>query len=388
MVRGRDKVVLLGLMSKLPVAGVVWQTMQYLVGLERLGYETYYVEAHGRTPSNWGMADVGEAGAARFIQGVMSRFGFDHRWAYHAVHTEANTCYGMSVTELERLYASAALVINLHGGTRPRDEHVATGRLIYVETDPVETQIELHSGLQRTFEFLRRHRAYFTFGECYGTPQCRLPVCDEFPYRPTRQPVVMDFWSPERGGGDRFTTIGNWRQPWREVTFGGETYHWSKHFEFMKVIDLPQRTAQQFELALSSYTSDDQQLLEANGWRVRDAMAFSLDLDHYRDYIIASRAEFTVAKDQNVRFRTGWFSDRTVTYLAAGRPAITQDTGFSAVLPTGEGLFAFTTIDEAHQAVCAINDDYPRHCRAAAAIAGDYFDYQVVLPPLLQEVGL
>jgi hypothetical protein len=166
-------------------------------------------------------------------------------------------------------------------------------------------------------------------------------------------------------------------------------YHWSKHYEFLKVLDLPRRLPDQpFQLALSSYGADDRRMLESHGWRVRDAMDFSMDPDAYRRYVAGSRGEFTVAKDQNVRLRSGWFSDRSATYLASGRPVVTQDTGFGNVLPTGEGLFAFSTVEEAAEAVRTINGDYRRHCRAAKAVARDYFAHDVVLGAMLQELGL
>jgi hypothetical protein len=115
-------------------------------------------------------------------------------------------------------------------------------------------------------------------------------------------------------------------------------------------------------------------------------MSFSTDLDAYREYIVKSRGEFTVAKDQNVRLRTGWFSDRSATYLAAGRPVITQETGFSNILPTGRGLFGFSTMDDILAAVDSINSDYEGHCRAAAEIAHNYFSHDVVLKDLLSHV--
>jgi GT2 family glycosyltransferase len=198
----------------------------------------------------------------------------------------------------------------------------------------------------------------------------------------------MDFWRRRPGAREKLTTVGNWRQPWRDVILDGERYSWSKHDEFMKFIDLPQRTSQPFELALSSYDPADQQMLEGHGWQVRHALDFSTDPDAYRDYITGSRGEYSVAKDQNVRLRTGWFSDRSATYLAAGRPVINQDTGFSNVLPTGEGLFAFSTMDEILAAVEAINSDYERHARAAEEIAREYFAHDVVLGRLLADVGV
>ena len=392
----RDKIVVLGMMTKMPVAGVVWQTVHYLVGLERLGYDAYYVEAHARTPSMFmeRQTDDGTARAAAFIDGVCRRFDLAGRWAYHALHEDGGV-HGMSDSALRHLYESAALIINLHGGTMPLPEHYANGRLVYLETDPVMLQIELYYGQPETLAFLEPHCAFFTFGENYGNPDCELPVTDRFDFKPTRQPVVIDFWDGAAGGGladlpaDAFTTVGNWQQEWREVVFKGQVYHWSKHREFRKVIDLPRRVPGQiFELGLSSYSEADRRMLESHGWRVRPAFDFSADADAYRDYVAGSRGEFTVAKDQNVRLRSGWFSDRSATYLAAGRPVVTQDTAFGSVLPTGEGLFAFTTVGEAAAAVEAINRDYSRHRRAASAVARDYFGHEVVLGRLLEECGL
>jgi hypothetical protein len=390
---GKKKIVLLGMMSRMPVAGVVWQTAQYLVGFQRLGFDVYYVEAHGCTPSNFvTRQDDGSAKAATFIAEMLRRFDLGSRWAFHARHADGR-CLGMSAEALKQLYASADLIINLHGGTVPLPEHYATGRLVYLETDPVELQIEIYDNVQRSIDFLAPHCAFFTFGENFGRADCELPVSERFRFRPTRQPVVCEFWksAPRSAGeGEVMTTIANWRQTHRDVEFNGETYTWSKHVEFLKFVDLPRRTKQEFELALATGSRDEteREMLENNGWRVRASNEFSYDLDAYRRYIAGSRGEFTVAKDQNVRLRTGWFSDRSAAYLAAGRPVITQETGFSNVLPVGAGLFGFSTMDDILTAVERMNVDYERHSRAAAELAREYFSYDVVLKDLLAEVGL
>ncbi len=388
MLRSSKKIVLLGMMTRIPVAGVVWQTIHYLLGFERLGYEAYYVEAHARTPSMLMEREEEDssAKAAAFIDGVMRRFGMARPVGVPRPPLRQPLLRNER-GELRRLYDSALMMVNMHGGTEPRPELYATDRLVYLETDPVQLQAELHEGLQATLDFLEPHCAFFSYAENYGNPDCGLPFQDRFPLHPTRQPVIMDFWQGRPGAREQLTTIGNWRQPWRDVILDGERYSWSKHNEFMKFIDLPQRTSQPFELALSSYEPADQELLEGHGWQVRHALDFSIDPDDYRDYITGSRGEYSVAKDQNVRLRTGWFSDRSATYLAAGRPVINQDTGFSNVFPTGEGLFAFSTMEEILAAVEAINSDYPRHSRAAEEIAREYFAHDVVLGRLLREVG-
>ena len=385
----REKIVLLGMITQHTVAGHIWAVMHYLEGLRRLGYDVYYVEAHDCSPGLFfeHEDDDGRARAAAYIAGIMERFGLGDRWAYHDVGN--GRYFGLSEHQLKELYRSAALLINMHGGTLPLPEHSATGRLVFIDTDPGKPQVNLHHNVQRTLDHLSAHSAWFTYAENYGRPDCQLPVSERFTFHTMRAPVVMDFWEPLRNGvGPRFTTIASWRQPGRRFEFQGDVYHWSKHYEFLKILDLPRLTSQGFELSLSKYDDADWQMLEGKGWTLRPALDFSFDLDAYRRYIVGSRGEFTVSKDQYVRMRTGWFSNRSNTYLASGLPVITQETGFSNVLPTGEGLFGFSTMDEILAAVNAINSDYDRHCRAALAVAREYFSYEVALKPMLAEMGL
>ncbi|HEY5914472.1 MAG TPA: glycosyltransferase family 2 protein [Verrucomicrobiae bacterium] len=388
-VPGPKKIVVLGFLSHFPVAGVAWQTVHYLVGLRKLGFEVYYVEAHGCTPGKLMQSetDDGPARAAAYISGILEQFDFGGHWAYHALYEQRY--FGLTESQLKELYASAELIINLHGSHLPNSELAAGGRLAYVETDPVDVEIDLFHKKKETLEYLAPHCAFFTYGENLGKPDCLVPPPLPFKFVPTRQPVVLEFWNngAERAG-ELFTTIGNWRQPWREFIFKGETYRWSKHLEFEKFIDLPKRVKQGFELSLSSYTEADRLLLEQHGWRVRHALDISTDLQPYREYITDSRGEFTVAKDQNVRLRSGWFSDRAATYLAAGRPVVTQETAFSNHLPTGEGLFGFSSMEDIVAAIDAINGDYAKHRRAAGDIAREFFSHEVVLGAMLKELGI
>jgi len=386
----KPKVVVLGMTSKMPVAGIVFLVAQYLVGLKRLGFDVYYVEAHGRTPWMWTNdgEDDGSRRASMFIADMMRRFDVgDDRWAFQALHSDGRY-YGMSPQQLDRLFRDAAFVFNLHGGTVPRPEHYQTGRLVYIGTDPVEHEVAVYNGDQSMVEYLAPHCAFFTWGENIGNADCRVPLSERFQLIPTRQPIVLDMWEGFRQGPTEvFTTIANWRQLRRPVVLDGEVYHWSKHFEFLKFVDLPRRSAQPFELALVNLAEEDRCVLESNRWRLRDASALSSDLDTYRTFIGTSRGEFTVAKDQNVRLRSGWFSDRSASYLACGRPVVTQETGFSNILPIGRGLFAFTTLEEIEDAVARINADYERHSLAATAIAREWFDYRVVLNTMLDHLG-
>lgn len=393
-IQQRPAIVVLGMMTTVPVGGVIWQTIHYLIGLQRLGFDVYYAEDHGMHPKMFSDAQdpSGATKAVAFLAKTMERFDLGLRWSYHSWES-AGQYYGLGKAEIDNVYKKAAAVINLHGATSPRPEYQVGGAFIYLETDPVAPQIELHQKVTATEQFLDAHTACFTFGENIGAADCKVPTRPErYNFQPTRQPVLLDFWQANQtdngGASQSFTTIANWRQPERQMTFEGEVFHWSKHYEFLKFLELPERTAQRFELALSSYEVADREMLESHGWDVRPALEFSRDADSYRSYIMQSRGEWTVAKDQNVRLRSGWFSDRAATYLAAGRPVVTQETGFSNVLPVGSGLFAFTNMEEAVGAISAINRQYAQHSQAAAEIAREYFSYKVVLPKLLRGAGV
>ncbi len=386
----RPRVVLLGMLTKIPVAGPAWLLVHYMEAFRRLGYDPWYVEAHARTPSMFMRTpdDDGSARAAAFVSRVLGRFGFGDRWAFHALH-DGGRVYGLSEARLRRLYRSADLLVNLHGGTVPQPEHSESGRLIYLETDPVELEVELDEGRAEAWSFVAHHTAFFTWGLNYGGADCRVPMPRGIDFVPSPPPVLLDQWSTHRKPpAGPFTTVGNWAQRWRDVTIDGITYHWSKHHEFMKVLDLPERTPEPLELALSSYGEDDRRLLERHGWRVRPGLGFSTDLDAYRTYIQLSRGEFSVAKDQNVRLRSGWFSERSATYLASGRPVILQDTGFGSYLPTGEGLLAFSDVDGAAAAVEQVAGDYERHSRAAVEIAREYLDAERVVGAILEQLSV
>ncbi|MEP6809233.1 MAG: hypothetical protein ABI992_03250 [Chthoniobacterales bacterium] len=393
MARRKPLVVLLGLMTTMPVGGVIWQTLHYLIGLQRLGFDVHYAEDHGVFPAM--LADTfaaedpdGARRAADFLQRTLEEFNLGDAWSYHSWQGSERS-FGRTRPEYVHLLSEAALVINLHGGTLPREEY-PSDRLIYLETDPVAPEIELHDRVRATEEFLDAHVAHFSFGENLGAPDCGVPVPPpRYRFHATRQPVVLELWqAAEPAKESVFTTIANWKQEERRVKFKGEIYHWSKHREFMKFLDLPCRSEQVFELALSSLATEDRRMLEAHGWRVREALDFSRKAEAYRDYIMSSRGEWTVAKDQNVRLRSGWFSDRSATYLAAGRPVVMQDTGFSNILPTDAGLFAFSSMEETLDALARIQSDYAAHSNAAREIAREFFSHDVVLPKLLRTAGI
>jgi hypothetical protein len=384
----RGRVIVFGILFWYPLAGVTYQFLHYLIGLRRLGYDPYYVEDSGRWVYDPTVNDLSPDAShnVQAVARVLEEHGFGDRWAFRGRYP-GGRCYGLSEADLGQLYRDADAFLNVTGAQEIRDEHLQCRRRIYVESDPFASQVRVAAGDAATIAALDAHDTHFTFGENLGNADCAVPV-ERFTWLPTRQPVVLDLWRHAwPADAAPFTTITTWHNTGKDVTYNGDRYYWTKDREFEKVLDLPTRRAVAFELA-TGVDDTVRQRLQAHGWRQRDSVAVSTDVGRYRDYIQRSRGEFTVARDQYVRPRTGWFSDRTACYLAAGRPVITQDTGFGKFVPTGRGLFAFTTIDDVLAAVDAIERDYAGHCRAAYEIADEYFGAERVVGSLMTRAGL
>jgi hypothetical protein len=380
--------------------------MQIAVGLLRLGHDVYYIEG----TSTWPYDPIRQMKvndskyAVPYLARVAEGFGLGDRWAFRRSYSDKRW-FGMSRTKAEELLEKADAVFNVAGATRLKEEGLNAGRLVYFGTDPVYHEISCSNGDDDVRSYIEEHHDIVTYGENIGNPNCPIPPLPHLRAR-TRQPVLLDCWKFGPPSRKEFTTVCNWKQEGRDVVFRGETYHWSKHHEFLKFVDLPRRTNVPIELAMGladasvicpglgdlvpavGMTAEERLLLASNGWKLSDAHAFSTDPWAYRDYILSSYGEFSVAKDQNVRLRSGWFSERSACYLAAGRPVITQDTGFGNVLPTGEGLFAFNTMDEILASFDAVQSDYERHSRAAREIAQEYFRAETVLGKLLGDLGV
>jgi hypothetical protein len=359
--------------------------MHYLEGFRRLGHDVYYVE------ETWGWTlDVDQqsvtddcAYTMKYLSDVMGCFGFGERWALRRA-AENRQVYGLSEAKLHDLLTTADMVVNVCGSTVLHDEYLRVPVRVYLETDPgPEVQVARGDGF--TTDFLAAHTHHYTYAERLGFPDCGLPVT-QFRIRPTRQPIVLDWWAPNGAPAPSsawFRTVSSWEQTGRDVEWNDQCYTWSKHHQLLKFIDTPHRLGMPVEIALASRDPLVVQMLESHGWIVSDAILLTKHILPYRGYVMSSRGEFTVAKDLYTRPRTGWFSDRSASYLAAGRPVVTQDTGFGDIFPTGRGLFAFNTSDDIVEAVQAISSDYEDHCDAAQAIANEYFRAEKVLSDLV-----
>jgi len=384
----KPKIIVFGILFWYPLAGVTFQFLHFLLGLRRLGYDPYYIEDSGRWIYDPRLNDLSPdaSGNIATVLPMLQKYGFGDRWAFRGNYPDGK-CYGLTEAQILRLYREAEGFLNVTGAQELREEHMVCPRRIYVETDPVASQVKVAQGDEGTMATLDAHHVHFSYGENFGAPDCKVPL-GRFHWISTRQPVILDLWQNLLAAvGQPYTTIATWHNKGKDIVFNGETYYWSKDREFMKIIDLPRRRAVPFELAVGK-EEDVQRILQENGWRWKDCLEVSSDLERYRNYILRSRGEFTVAKDQNIRLRSGWFSDRSACYLAAGRPVITQETGFSNCLPTGRGLFAFETMEDILAAIDKVEGDYAGQSRAAREIAEHYFSAEKVLGKLMQQAGL
>jgi len=383
----RGKIIVLHFAGQMPLAGIAWQTMQYVLSLEHLGFEAWYVEDGGANPydprANSVMMECDYNVA--FVKRMMERYGLGERWAYWDAINDVY--HGLSRERVRALYREADALINLCGATRLRDEHMACPRRLMVDTDPVYEQIKYAKADPAARAYLDAHTHLFTYGENIGAPDCPVPLCG-LDWMPTRPPVVLSEWPAAQGTPPCFSSIATWENKGKNIEFAGTSYVWSKHLNFVRFLDLPQRAPERcFTLALIT-TPEITAEATAQGWRVIDPRPISADMTRYRDFITGSRGEFTVAKDIYVRSNSGWFSDRSACYLASGRPVVTMKTGFSKFYPVGEGLFEFLDHAEALAAIEAIERDYRRHARAARGIAEEFFAGERVVGAMLQRAGL
>jgi hypothetical protein len=386
-VASRGRVIVLHFVGQMPLAGIAWQAIHYVVGLERLGYEAWYIEDHGANPYDPRLNSVVmdcdyNVG---YVKRMMERYGLGDRWAYWDAINDVY--HGLSRERVRALYRESDALINLCGATRLREEHLACPRRIMVDTDPVYEQIKYAKADGPARSYLDAHTHFFTYGENVGQAGWIVPLCG-VPWQPTRPPVVLDLWPVEARAPECFSTIATWENKGKNIDFQGETYVWSKHVNFLRFLDLPRRTGQCFTMAMLPPTPEVEAQVTGAGWRLADPRPVSADMDAYGAFIRGSRGEFTVAKDIYVRPNSGWFSDRSVCYLASGRPVITMKTGFSKFYPVGNGLFEYSDAAEALAAVDAVNADYPRHSRAARAVAAEYFASDAVISQLMAAAGL
>jgi hypothetical protein len=361
--------------------GHFWVYMQYAHALRRLGCDVYWLERVRRADPR---RDASAAIATFFRR--MERYGLGGRTILYetAGANGAIRFIGVTAAKAEAVFRRADLLLNFHYAIDP-GLLARFRRTALVDIDPGLLQLWISRGQLR----VPAHDLHLTIGETVGTPRARFPDCG-LAWIHIRRPVCLDLWPyTYEPACRRFTTVSSWLGS--DYVMEGEKvlYENTKRVAFLPFAELPARTSSELELALyfklraGAADAGDRELLEAKGWRVRHALEVAGTPEGYRDYIQASRGEFSCAKPSYIKLQTAWISDRTVCYLASGKPAVLQDTGPSSLLPSGEGMFRFSTVEEAADALATIDADYERHCRAARAVAEAFFDARLVLSEIL-----
>lgn len=368
--------------------GATWTRLSWALGLKQLGFEVCFVEQidpDSCVDAAGAVAPFEASINLAYFRDVMRQFGLAENCSL--LYDGGRQTYGLTLEELQERAASCALLLNISGHLAVESLLARARRKVYIDLDPGFTQFWHAVG--NSGPRLQGHDYYFTVGENIGTDACPIPTND-IRWRRTRQPVVLKQWPVQAAtAGERFTTVASWRGPYGSVTHEGTTYGVKLH-EFRKFIDLPERVPVTFEMALDIHPDEvrDLEALRRYGWRLVRPQAVAADPEAFRQYVQASIAEFSVAQGVYVGTGSGWFSDRTVRYLASGKPALVQDTGWSRHYPSGKGLVGFNTAAEAAAGAKRIMADYDGHCRAARAVAEQYFDSDRVLGELISEIGI
>ena len=378
------RIIVTGLIGQYPLGGVTWDYFQYVLGLHQLGHEVYYIEDTGIWP--YAPSEDGTVKDCtyntNYLAALFERFGMKDRWAY--CFAWQRQWFGLSDAKRREVVETADLLINVSGMLEKPEQYRGRSRMVYIDSDPTFTQVKLAKGYDYFRNLIDAHDVTFSFGEALASDSSMTPATGH-DWLPTRQPMVMSEWPV--GGDDRgvFTTVMNWNA-YKPVIHEGRTFG-QKDLEFREFFDLAERIAPiQIEIAANAGKGHKlpKELLAHRGWRLVDPNDVCPDLDSYRDYITSSRGEWSVAKNGYVEGQSGWFSCRSTCYLAAGRPVIVQDTGFSEVLPVGKGLLSFRDLDGAVEALESVEAAYDEHRDAARALAEEWFDSGKVLTQLIE----
>ena len=383
------RILVSGLLAQYAFGGVIWDYVQYILGFRALGHEVWYVEDTGEWPYNTELQTFTEDCTANVaaLKALMEEFGLRDRWIYR--NGANGQFFGATEAEARELVRTADLFANVSGAAHMDDFDFGGCHRMFLDGDPMFNQIDLLDPAKDQAARLRAYDSLFTFGLNVGAADCRVPT-GGLDWKKTVQPVALDHWPvlpdpPLRG----LSTVMNWAS-YAPREWNGETWG-QKDLEFRRFLDLPRAVPQEsFVLAMGQGPKRQRptELLREKGWTILEPNEAVPDHRSYRDFLATSKGEWSVAKHGYVQSRSGWFSCRTACYLAAGRPAIVQETGWSRHLPSGDGLFAFVTEADVAAAAAELNRDYAHHRRAARRLAEEHFEAGKVCRDLLVQAGL
>ena len=356
--------------------GHAWALLNYLLGFRQLGHDVLFLD---RLTTEMAPTPAARERCVAWLVAVMEEAGLQGSFC---LQMEEETIGLSRRAALERV-KDAELLLNVMGFVEDEELLAAASRRVFLDIDPGFGQMWRELGWHDAFA---GHDAFVTVGEKIGDPDCLIPTCG-LEWVTTPHPVPLERW-PRAAGGEKITSVGSWRGPYDPVEYEGRRFGLRAH-ELRKLIELPGLVDAELELALEIEQGDEADLraLRENGWDLADPTAVAGDPASYRRYIQGSLAELMVAKGMYVETRSGWFSERSIAYLASGKPVVALDTGFAERYPTGEGLIAFSDVEGARDGIEAIRGNWELHSRAAREIAEEHFEAKKVLGRLLEEVG-
>ncbi|MBI4870261.1 MAG: glycosyltransferase family 1 protein [Candidatus Riflebacteria bacterium] len=362
--------------------GATWAVLQYLLGFRRLGHEVHFVEPIAAQAIRPAGASLESSVNAAYFRDVVRDFGIEE--CASLLGPERQTV-GVSYAGLRELARGADVLVNISGMLTDAALLEPIPVRLYLDLDPAFNQLwHATQGVDMHFD---GHTHFVTVGQAIGRPDCPVPTCGRS-WLTTLQPVVLEHW-PVAGPGvyDALTTIGHWRG-YGSIEHAGVFYGQKAH-SLRPLIALPRKAPMRLLLAMAIHPGEtkDLDLLSRNGWELIDPATVAGTPRTYQRFIQGSRAEFGLAKSGYAVSRCGWLSDRSVAYLASGRPVLAQDTGLEAFMPSGRGLFTFRTEEDVLAAIEQLRGDYVTHARAARELAQEHFDSDRVLSLLLQRTG-
>ena len=375
----RDTIVIAGSIAHKPWhGGHTWVFLQYLLGFKKLGWDVVFID--------WLPIEESGLAASRgvhYFREVMNAFHPEGDFAL--LYDNCRKSLGLSRERVLERVARSALLLNVMGFLQDEEILQAAPKRAFLDIDPGFGQMWQALGLCTIF---RDNDYYLTIGENIGDPSCQVPTCG-LQWIATRPPVQLDYWPVHKSGATHFTSVASWRGAYGPIPYKGRTYGLRVH-EFRKFFPLPVQSHGRFELALSIDPSDaaDRERLETSGWHLIEPRSVAADPWQYRDFVQQSGAEFTVAKNMYVDTQSGWFSDRTVCYLASGKPVLVQDTGIRHLNPSGKGLLTFRSLEDAVEGVREIVSNYAVHSAGAREVAAELFDSGKVLSRLLKNLSI
>jgi len=385
------RIIVAGLVGAIPIGGVAWDYLQYVIGLSRLGHDVVYHEDSSIWPYH--PIENQPVDTANYSVDYIARFfrtyapELSGRWHYRHLGAES---FGLSESEFQNFATSADLYLNVSAANPLPPALGSRCITAFLDTDPGYNQIVLSerpswsANIDRWADEFHRYDRYLTYAENIGREDCLVPQLG-VDWITTRMPIVLGLWRdlPPPPDDASWSTVLTWNRFRGPLVYRGREYG-SKDIEFAKIASLPGKTSARLKIALGG--AGPLQSLAAQGWEVVDAPTATLTPENYQEFIAQSRGEVSTAKNVYVAMKTGWFSSRTACYLAAGRPAVVQDTGFSKHISVGKGVLTFDTVDQASAAIDAVEGNYPKHMAAAREIAVQYFDSDRVLRRMLDVI--